>query len=261
MMILLIPLSQYFVRLMTYPAPSVKVPSPPPGPFKEVQIKYENDDSAFGWLFENTLAPNLPIILMFHGNGENLETMRRGGLLDQFMNFDAHFLVMDYPGYGRSSGKPSEESNIATANAAFQWIVENYEQNPKIVFGWSLGAATAIQTVFHNQSKTSGLIVISAWSSLPDVAAAHYPRFLVDAFVKEIYNSVQAAKEIQCPVLLMHGERDNIIPFSQGNKVAEAIGSNTRWIPVPGAGHNDIFSEDVIWTEIVSFVNSFASSE
>jgi pimeloyl-ACP methyl ester carboxylesterase len=260
MLILLIALKQYFVRLLTYPAPSVGVSSPPPGPFKEIRINYANGNSAIGWLFENTSKPKAPILLMFHGNGENLETMRRGGLLEQFKNLNAHFLAIDYPGYGRSSGKSSEENNIAAANAAFQWIAGNFEKNPKIVFGWSLGAATAIQTVFHNQNKTDGLIAISAWSSLPEVAAAHYPRFLVSALVKEYYNSAEAAKEIRCPVLLMHGERDNIIPFLQGKKVAEAMGENVRWVPVPNAGHNDIFGKEIVWKEITMFINSVSQN-
>lgn len=257
MVVSLFPLSQYLVRLMTYPAPSVIVPSPPPKPFREIKINYLNEDSAIGWLFNNASEPNAPIILMFHGNGENLETMRRGGLLDQFMNLDVHFLAIDYPGYGCSSSKPSEQNNIAAANAAFQWIAENFNENPKIIFGWSLGAAVAIQAAFHNLNQTDGLIAVSAWSSLPDVAAAHYPRFLVSALVKENYNSVEAAKETKCPVLLMHGEKDNIIPFSQGKKVAEAMGSSAQWVPVPNAGHNDIFSNEIVWKEIASFLSTF----
>ena len=261
MVIMFIPLSQYLVRFMTYPAPSVNVPSPPPQPFKEIRINYADDDSVCGWWFENTSAQDVPVILMFHGNGENLETMRMGGLLHQFMNLNVHFLAIDYPGYGRSSGKSSEENNIAAANAAFRWIEENFVENPKIIFGWSLGAGVAIQTVFHNQNKIDRLIALSAWSSLPDVAAEHYPRFLVNLLLKENYNSVEAAKEIKCPALLMHGQRDNIIHFSQGKQVAEAMGSSVRWVPIPDAGHNDIFNEEVVWKEIASFIRSFVNSE
>lgn len=261
MMIILIALSQYLVRFMTYPAPSINVPSPPPEPFKEVQINYADKGSINCWLYENKTNSDAPVVLLFHGNGENLATMQSGGLLHQFMNLDVHFLAVDYPGYGRSSGKPSEENNIAAANAALQWIVDNYAKNPKIIFGWSLGAAVAIQTALYNKNKIEGLIAVSAWSSLPDVAAAHYPGFLVNSLVKENYNSVEAAKTIRCPALLIHGERDNIIPFSQGSKVAQAIGTSAKWVPVANAGHNDIFNEEVVWEEIASFISSFVSSE
>lgn len=249
------------VRFMTYPAPPVKVPSPPPEPFEEVQINYAVNNSVNCWLYENKANSDATVLLMFHGNGENLATMHMGGLLDQFMNLNAHFLAVDYPGYGRSNGKPSEENNIAAANAAVRWMTDRFKENPKIVFGWSLGAAVAIQTKFHNQNKIDGLIAVSAWTSLTNVAAAHYPRFLVNALLKEKYNSSEAAKAIRCPALLMHGERDNIIPFSQGSKVAQAMGTSAKWIPVANVGHNDIFNEEVVWEEIASFISFFVSSE
>lgn len=256
MLIIIYTFIDNIVRFMTYPAPSVKVPSPPPQVFKEVQIKYGGKDSVSCWLFENKTDSNAPIVLIFHGNGENLETMRMGGLLHQFMNLNVHFLAVDYPGYGLSNGRSSEENIIAAANAAFNWILTNFGSNPKIIFGWSLGAAVAIQTVANHPNQIEGLIAVSPWTSLPEVAAGHYPRFLVNSLVKENYNSVEVAKEIKCPVLLIHGERDNIIPFSQGEKVAQATESSVRWVPVPNAGHNDIFSREIVWEEIASFINS-----
>ena len=241
------------VRFMTYPAPSVNVPSPPPEPFEEIQINYAGDDSINCWLFENRINPKSPVVLLFHGNGENLATMHIGGLLHQFMNLNVHFLAVDYPGYGRSSGKPSEENIFAAANAAFNWIEKRFGSSPKIVLGWSLGAAVAIQTAANHSDQIRGLIAVSPWTSLADVAAVHYPRFLVNSLLKEKYNSMEAAKEIKRPALLIHGDRDNIIPFIQGKKVAQAMGSTGRFVPVPNAGHNDIFSREIVWNEIASF--------
>jgi pimeloyl-ACP methyl ester carboxylesterase len=168
---------------------------------------------------------------------------------------------MDYPGYGQSDGKASEKNNIASANSVFHWIETNFKENPKIIFGWSLGAAVAIQTAYHNRDKIDGLIAVSCWSSLPEVAAAHYPRFLVNSLLKENYNSVEVAKKIECPALLIHGEKDNIIPISQGKKVAKAMDSSARWVPVPNSGHNDIFSREVVWHEITEFVNFISNNK
>lgn len=255
LMIIFIPLTQYLVRFMTYPAPPITVPSPPQ-PFREVAIEYTRGESAIGWLYENSAAQNAPVILMFHGNGENLETMRRGGMLHQFMDLNVSFLALDYPGYGRSDGKPSEQNNIAAANAAFQWIVRNFETNPRIIFGWSLGAAVAIPTAAQHQSGVDGLIAVSPWSSLPEVAAVHYPGFLVKPLLKESYNSVEAARQIDCPTLIIHGEQDNIIPISQGKKVAEVMGAAARWVPVPHTGHNDIFGRELVWEVIGDFISA-----
>lgn len=261
MSILYFTFADHFVRFMTYPAPSVNIPSPPPEPFKEIKISYDKNKSVSSWLFKNNNDPKAPFVLIFHGNGENLETMRQGGILHQFMNLNINFLAMDYPGYGRSDGKSSEKNNIDAANSVFQWIETNFKENPKIIFGWSLGAAVAIQTVYYNQDKIDGLIAFSCWSSLPDVAAAHYPRFLVNSLLKENYNSVEAAKKIGCPALLIHGEKDNIIPISQGKKVAEAMDSFAKWVSVSNSGHNDIFSHEVVWQEIAGFVNFISNKK
>lgn len=257
MLILFFALSNYIVRFMTYPAPVIKIPSPPPMPFKEIQIKYDDQNSAISWLFENSTDTQTPVVLLFHGNGENLQAMNIGGLFHQFMNLNVHFLALDYPGYGRSDGKASEKNNIAAANAAVQWIENNFAENPKIIFGWSLGAAVAIQTAFDNQNKIDGLIAVSAWSSLPDVAAFHYSRWLSNLLVKEKYNSVEAAQKITCPALVMHGTTDSIIPFSQGKKVAEALGGYARWVEIPNTGHNDIFSRNIVWEEITQFLEKY----
>lgn len=256
MLILAFTFLDRLIRFMTYPAPSVDVLFPPPQPFKESQIHYAAQDSINCWLYENETSSGAPILLVFHGNGENLGTMYLGGLLQQFINLNVHFLAVDYPGYGRSDGKPSEENIIASANAAFKWIEEKYADNPKIIFGWSLGAAVAIQICTNHTDKINGLIAVSPWISLADVAAAHYPRFLVSSLLKESYLSLQAVRGINCPSLIIHGEADNIIPFLQGRKIAEDLGSNSRWVPVRDAGHNDIFARDIVWEEIAAFIKS-----
>lgn len=255
MVILTVAFLDRLVRFMTYPAPSVDVPFPPPQPFKEIQIYYAVQDSINCWLYENETNSGAPILLIFHGNGENLGTMYMGGLLQQFINLNIHFLAVEYPGYGRSEGKASEENIITSAKAAFEWIGEKYAHNPKIIFGWSLGAAVAIQTCANYTDKIRGLIAVSPWISLADVAAVHYPRFLVSSLLNEGYLSLQAAKRINCPSLIIHGEADNVIPILQGKKIAETMESAVKWVSVPNFGHNDIFSSEIVWEEIDDFVN------
>lgn len=245
------------LRYMTYPAPAVKVPSPAPPPYEEVEFSGGSEGTALAWLYrypDNRAI--IPVIVMFHGNGENLETMRQGGLLSSFVEFGVHFLAVEYPGYGNSAAKPSEDVILQTADAALQWAAREFPGQPLIVFGWSLGAAVAIQSVARNASVVDGLIAVSPWSSLPDVATAHYPGFLVRALLKEKYNSVEAAKSINCPVLIIHGERDGIIPAEQGKRVAESFPGEVRWVPVVNAGHNDIFSNEEAWQEIAVFIRS-----
>ena len=252
--IILFFMRQHITRFLTYPAPPVTVPSPPPEPYEEIYLSLKNQQTVSCWLYKNPIENTKIIVLMFHGNGENLETMRMGGLLNSFQNLDIHFLAVDYPGYGNSSGKTSEKANLEAADAAFKWIKEEFPDNSVIIFGWSLGAAVAIQAAAKHPGETDALIAISPWSSLKNVATAHYPQFLVNTLLNEKYDSIEAAKNITSPTLVVHGERDNIIPVEQGKRVADAIPGKSKWISIANAGHNDIFSSEAVWDEIKTFL-------
>ncbi len=150
-----IPATGWFVRQLIYPAPPFAVPSPPPLPIKEVILSLSSRQSISAWLLEaSDSSPTTPVIVYFHGNGENLQTMQLAGLYDEFHSLKVHFLAIDYPGYGRSEGKPSEAHNLEAASAAFQWIRQKYPQNPVIVCGWSLGAGVAIQTAAKHADRS-----------------------------------------------------------------------------------------------------------
>jgi pimeloyl-ACP methyl ester carboxylesterase len=248
----------YLINKLTYPTPLIAVPSPPPSPYREVVIEYAANDSITCWSFQNQLVPkSTPIILMFHGNGENLKTMHLGGLLDEFRNLKVNFLAVDYPGYGRSTGKPSETAILKSANSAYNWIKNSYPENPCIIFGWSLGAAVAIQIAAENESGVDALIAVSPWTTLADVASAHYPKLVVRSLLNEKYDSVEATKKISCSSLIIHGENDLIIPMEQGEKIAKSLGKTAKWLQVPNVGHNDIFSNQNVWTEISNFIARF----
>jgi len=248
----------YLINKLTYPAPLVAVSSPPPSPYREVVVEYAPKDSIICWLFQHRpIIESQPIVLMFHGNGENLETMHLGGLLDGFCKLNVNFLAVDYPGYGRSTGKPSETTILNSAKSAYNWIKKGYPTNPCIIFGWSLGAAVALQIAAENISGVDALIAVSPWTTLGDVASAHYPKFVVRNLLKEEYNSLEATKKINCPSLIIHGENDMIIPVEQGEKVANSLGKTAKWLQVPNAGHNDIFSDQNVWIEITDFIARF----
>ncbi|HSF38516.1 MAG TPA: alpha/beta hydrolase, partial [Thermoanaerobaculia bacterium] len=80
-----------------------------------------------------------------------------------------------------------------------------------------------------------------------------FPGFMVKALLRERYDSRAAAKEVRVPALVIHGERDELIPVSQGKEIAETLAGSTRWVPVPRAGHNDLLGERVVWEEMEGF--------
>lgn len=261
-----------YARRAVYPAPPVAVPSPPPGALEEVRLDLPAEVGRGGawvhaWVQEPPgLTSDSPVALFFHGNGENLETMRRAGLFEELRALGVLVLAADYPGYGRSPGKPREEGVLATGDAAFRWAQSHHPERPLVLVGWSLGAAVAIETAARHPGETAGLVVMSSWTSLPEVARVHFPGFLVRWGVQERYDSRGAAHRLAgrgVPALVIHGERDRIVPAEQGRRIAEALSGSAaapvRWVAVPGVGHNDLLAHRRVWEELERFLAGLPS--
>jgi uncharacterized protein len=247
------------IRQMVYPAPPVRVPSPPPKPLEEVWITSGSDRLAAWWLEPAEGSPGAPSLLMLHGNGENLETMRRAGLFEDFDRLGVGILALDYPGYGRSTGKASEAAIVDGAEAAWSWLEGRAVQGPRVLAGWSLGAAAAIQVAARQGAAVDGLVLLSPWDSLAAVARLHFPAVLVDGLLPERYASAEAAPQVATPALVIHGAEDRIIPARLGRLLYEALPEPRRWVEVPGAGHNDLLAQPRVWEEIERFLAALAA--
>lgn len=246
------------MRQMIYPAPPVPVGEPPAW-MEEVEVEAGDGVSLVGWYWEpDPSNPNRPVIVFLHGNGENLETMRSSSTLEQIRRLRSPFLVVDYPGYGRSSGFPSEASLKRGAAAAVHWAFERFDGREVVICGWSLGAAVAIHTA-ATEPEVVALIAMSAWTSLEEVAANHFPGWLVGVLLRESYDSVEVGVEVEVPSLLIHGSEDSIIPIEQGRRVAAQI-PRAQWLELAGAGHNDLLSFPEVWEAIEAFVGLVAES-
>jgi pimeloyl-ACP methyl ester carboxylesterase len=139
------------------------------------------------------------------------------------------------------------------------WIREHHPDRPLVLFGWSLGAAAAIGTAARHPAELRGLVALSPWTSLPDVARLHFPGFVVQGLLKESYDSLSAARQIHVPSLVMHGTKDPLIPVEQGTSVAGALAA--RWIPVTQAAHNDLLAQDEVWEEVARFLDGIIATK
>jgi pimeloyl-ACP methyl ester carboxylesterase len=165
-------------------------------------------------------------------------------------------LAPDFPGYGRSPGTPTEGGLLATGDAALAWARQEYPERPLVVAGWSLGAALAIATVERHPREVRGLIALSPWTTLAEVAMKVFPEFAVRMMLHEHYDSRTAARHIRVPALVVHGERDDLIPVEHGREIASVLGGSTRWVEVRGAGHNDLLSHREVWEEMGKFFSA-----
>ena len=250
---------------MLYPAPRLRVGEPPPGLTEltidaEPGVRTEPGAHLVAWAGGDRATPGRPAALFLHGNGENLETMRRAGLFARLDRLDAAYLALDYPGYGRSGGEPGEAALVAGAEAALDRLRVLHPGRPLVVVGWSLGAAVAVQLAARRPAALDGVVLLSPWSRLADTAAAHFPGLVVRPLVGDRYDSLAAAPQVTAPALVIHGERDHIIPARQGEQLAAALGERdgveTRWVPVAGAGHNDLLGQEVVWAELAHFLDA-----
>lgn len=252
--LLAVPLLDAFARASLYPAPSIAVPSPPPAPLTEVRLDTERGDSVIAWAGGADAPPGEPLVLFFHGNGENLATLHLAGAFDELAALGVAYLAIDYPGYGNSSGRPSEEGLAAAADAALAWATERPRQRPVVACGWSIGAAVAVGLTARHPGDTAALIALSPWSSLPELARRYFPGPLVRLALADRYDSLTAAPAVAVPALVIHGRRDAIIPAEHGRRLAAALGGPVEHREVPAAGHNDLLAHPEVWREIGRFL-------
>jgi uncharacterized protein len=243
------------LRNAVFPAPSVPVPSAPPS-IEEALVPWGNQGDRLSAGLTHPRRPARTATLFLHGNGENLGTLARGKILQRLESLPAHVLIIDYPGYGRSTGDPSESTLIESGRAALSWLHRRYPELPLTVVGFSLGAAVAVQLAATNSPPLTGLVLLAPWTSLLDAASLKAPRFLARAFLCDRFESERVAAYVQVPTLVIHGTLDDLIAAEQGRRVASRLPKLHRLWMVPGARHNDLLARKEVWEQMAEFLAS-----
>jgi uncharacterized protein len=177
-----------------------------------------------------------PLVTLFlHGNAGNITN--RAPRIQEIIAAGSSVLMLDYRGFGKSSGRPSEQGLYRDSEAAFIYLLsKGYRPEQIILHGESLGTAVAIDLA--SRRPCAALILEAPFTSASEVAGTVVP-FLGPLLVRS-FNSLPKIRWIRVPMLFMQGDRDEVIPLRLGqNLFAAAQGPKTFWI-IPGAGHNDI---------------------
>jgi uncharacterized protein len=180
-----------------------------------------------------------PTILFFHGNAQ---TVFEWALIrEELEPTECGLFLIDYPGYGKSTGSPSEASLYAAGQACYDWLTQTagVPAQQVIIFGKSLGGGVSTRVAADNPAR--GLVLESTFTSIPSVAGRLLPMLPTNAaFKSERYESAKRIDRIDMPVLVIHGISDDLIPFSEGKALFEAAREPKEFYEVPGAGHNDV---------------------
>lgn len=207
--------------------------------FESLSIKTMDGETLDGW-YVPAKNPR-GTLLFFHGNAGNIS--HRLDSIGIFHLLDLNVLIFDYRGYGRSTGKPSEQGTYRDAEAAWGYLTEQRGIPPGeiLLFGRSLGGAVA--TWLATRVEPAGLIVESSFSSVPDMGADLYPWLPVRWLARLSYDSKACIGTVQAPVLVIHSAQDEIIPFHHGQALFEAATEPKSLLEISG-GHNDGFILD-----------------
>lgn len=178
-----------------------------------------------------------PVLLFFHGNAGNIT--HRLPILEVLVQIPACVFILDYRGYGKSEGRPSETGLYRDARAAWRYLVEErgIPAEHVVLFGNSLGGAVAIELA--QDVRAAGLIAQSSFTSIPDMAALTFP-FVPRFLVRTQFASLDKVGRLTLPKLFVHGNADELVPLAMGRRLYDAAAPPKAFYEVPGADHNDL---------------------
>jgi len=204
---------------------------------EDVFFRSNDGTQLHGWYITAT-HPDSPVLLSIHGNAENVT--RRRGWFEQLVKRGITVFAFDYRGYGRSEGVPIEQGIYQDAVSAYEYLRnERHVDAERItVLGHSLGGAISVELATRVQ--IAGLIVESSFTSISKMASLIVPVFPFRFFLRSKYDSIRKMRHISAPVLIVHGDKDQRVPFDLGRRLYHAANEPKSFYHIKGAAHGDI---------------------
>ena len=223
--------------------------------FEDVSFKAADGTKLHGWYLPG--EPGQPLVLFCHGNAGNIS--HRVDNLRLLRELGLAVFIFDYRGYGQSAGKANEEGTYSDMRGALNWLQkQGWTPDRMIYFGRSLGAGVALQLAL--EQPPAGLVLESPFTSIKAMGQQHYPLlWLLAGWALEArYDNLTKIGQLKVPLLIFHGERDEIVPAQMGRQLFQAAPQPKQLYSIPQAGHNDTY--DVggreYWQGWRDFINS-----
>ena len=212
--------------------------------FEDVYLTLSDETKVHGWWLPGLGGESSPVVLFLHGNAGHIAD--RMDLIRLLLSHTGvplgGVLAMDYPGFGRSGGRPSENGCYETALKYYRYLRSKRRISPDriIIFGRSLGAAVALHTAVGNPCR--GVILEVPFLSIPRMAEDYYP-FLpgLKYMVRQKFDNERIIRRLTVPLMIIIGTKDRVISASHGRRLFQLAPEPKRLIVIPGAGHSDTY--------------------
>jgi len=231
----------------------------PPVPQVEIYESVKQNETSFNVDNETLHGWNVGVnetetktIIYFGGNAQDVV----------YLNFEARefkvkqLIAINYPGYGKSTGKPTQKILYKSALQVYDWAIKKYQLQPEniIVMGRSLGSSVA--TYLATNREVNGLILITPFDSIENIAARQYKFFPVKWLMNHAFPTIDYISQVNVPTLMLAAEKDEIIADQNLEHLKQATAENHRLIKYPGVGHNTIQEHSGYYPEINKFIES-----
>jgi hypothetical protein len=226
--------------------------APPAGhPVEDVWVQTK-DGRIHGWWFSRPGATGA--LLYCHGNAGNLS--HRGPFIPELLDaLNESVLIFDYPGYGKSEGKPSEAGCYAAADAMYDWLTQTKQVRGErvILYGKSLGGGVATDVAVRRPHRA--LVLVKSFTSIPDMAQRQFPFLPARWLVRNRFDNLDKLPRCQRPVAIAAGDRDELVPLWIGEKLLAAVSCPKRFFLLKGSRHNDPLPADFL-ADLAAFLHS-----
>lgn len=196
-----------------------------------------------------------PLIIFFHGNA--IHALQGSQRALRFAHEGFGFVLAEYRGYGHNDGRPSETSLYSDARRLIASLKEQFPATPFFLYGESIGSGVAVQMA--TEFDVAGVILEAPFTSVTDIAQKTYPFVPVAPLLKHRFDNIVKIKDIDAPLLILHGAEDSIIPPSYGRRLYDAATEPKTLHIVENAGHNDLLYRGAAETAL-SFIKQHSKT-
>jgi len=220
-------------RLIYFPASAVPPIESVPGAWLEGTVTTSDGLELTLWY----LPPPVdgPVVIVFHGNAGTWAD--RAPLGTALAGLGSGVVLASYRGYGGNPGSPSEEGLARDAQAAWDFVAQQWPNHQVVLFGESLGAAVAVELATNQ--VPAAVVLRSPFTSLPDIARVHYPFLPAGVLLQDRFPSIDRIESVTAPLLVVAGSEDSIVPASQSLALYERANQPKQLVTIEGADHND----------------------